>query len=179
MKHKRADRPGWQRVTKKRFAMMHLETKDFKGYVSLFCIDEVREPLWMKLSGEDVCLANKGYSWLQHFPQGTRYTITTIFDAQGEFVRWYIDICKQHSIDENGILWYDDLYLDLDVSADGEIDLLDVDELDDALRDGKISSLEYELAWREASSLMTTIEEGMFPLLWLCELHRDHLLKLV
>ncbi len=69
----------------------------------------------------------------------------------------------RHNVDAQGVLWYDDLYLDLDISPDGEITLLDVDELDAALRDGEVTALEYELAWREANSLMTAIEEDMFP----------------
>ena len=77
------------------------------------------------------------------------------------------------------ILWYDDLYLDLDISPDGEITLLDVDELDAALRDGEVTALEYELAWREANSLMTVIEEDVFPLLWTSDTYRDDLLKLL
>jgi len=179
MKRKRADRADWQRILEKRFAMTHMDTNEFSGYISLFCIDAVREPLWINLSGQDVCLADKGYLWLQHFPRDAHYALTTVFDAQGAIVRWYIDICKQQYLDEHGVLWYLDLYLDLDISPDYEVALLDVDELDDALRDGGVTPLEYELAWREANSLMTVIEEDMFSLLWLCEAHKDQLLQLV
>ena len=85
----------------------------------------------------------------------------------------------RHYVDTQGVLWYDDLYLDLDVSPVGEITLLDVDELDAALRDGEVTSLEYELAWREINSLMIAIEEDMFPLLWMSDTQRENLLKLV
>lgn len=179
MKQKRADRGDWQRILQKRFAMRHLNTSAFKGYVSLFCIDAVREPLWINLAGQDVCLADKGYLWLQHFPQDSHYVVTTVFDAQGELVHWYIDICKRHYLDGQGILWYEDLYLDLDVSPDGEAILLDADELDEALAQGAISGLDYELAWREASSLLTVIEDDALPLFWLCEEHKEMLLKFV
>jgi predicted RNA-binding protein associated with RNAse of E/G family len=179
MKQKRANRVDWQRILQKRFVMKHLDTSSFTGYVSLFCIDAVREPLWIQLSGKEICLADKGYLWLQHFPQGAHYAVTTVFDAQGELVRWYIDICKRHYVDEQGMLWYEDLYLDLDVSPDGEPVLLDADELDEALYQGVITPLEYELAWREASSLLTVIEDDTLPLFWLCEEHKEMLLKLV
>lgn len=179
MKYKRADRSGWQRVTQKRFAIRQIESEEFRGYVSLFCIDAVRTPLWIKAEGRDVCLADNGYLWLQHFPRNSQYTITTIIDAQGELVRWYIDICKRHYLDEHGVYWYVDLYLDLDVSPEGEVTLMDVDELDEALRHGLVTALEYELAWREASTLMTALEEDALPLLWLCAEHKDQLLPLV
>lgn len=182
MKRKRADRPDWRRITQKRYAATWLESGTFRGYVALFCIDAVREPLWMKPPDRNICLADAGYGWLQHFPQGAHHAVTSIFDAQGTLVRWYIDICKQHFRDEQGIIWYDDLYLDLDVSTEGVVDLLDVDELDDALRQGQVSPVEYELAWKEANALISAIEEDMFPLIssyGLCEAHRETLLKLL
>jgi predicted RNA-binding protein associated with RNAse of E/G family len=182
MKRKRADYPDWQRIIQKRFAATWLEESTFRGYVTLFYMDAVRAPLWRELGGQKVCLADAGYTWLQHFPQGARHVLTSTFDAQGTLVRWYVDICKQHFRDEQGIIWYDDLYLDLDVSPEGAINLLDVDELDDALRQGQVSPTEYELAWKEANALISAIEEDMFPLIstyGLCEAHRETLLKLL
>lgn len=179
MKRKRADRAGWRRIVKQRFVMIHLETPAFRGDVALFCIDEVTEPLIIELGGEHVLLADNGYSWLQHFPEGTRYALTTIFNAQGELTRWYLDICKQHGRDEQGDVWYDDLYLDLDIAPDGKINILDVDELDEALQQGAVSTFEYNLAWRELDNTLTAIEADMFPLLWLGEEHRELLMNLL
>jgi predicted RNA-binding protein associated with RNAse of E/G family len=82
-------------------------------------------------------------------------------------------------MDKDGMLWYDDLYLDIDISPTGATNLLDADELDDALRMEKITSLEYNLAWNEVNTLLDAIEEDNFPLLWSCDLHLEILLKLV
>ena len=166
-------------MTKSRFAQISLDASEFRGYATLFCIDEVREPLWGTSCGRYLCLADKGYSWMQHFPAGARYAITTVFDAHDEIVEWYIDICNRHYLDEQGLVWYEDLYLDLDVSFEGEVVLLDADELDEALLANQVSSVEYEVAWREASSLMTAIEQDMFPLLWLLPSHKERFAGLV
>jgi predicted RNA-binding protein associated with RNAse of E/G family len=179
MKRKRADRLGWWRITQHRFALTRLENSTFRGYVSLYCIDGVREPLIINHPDGPVCLADSGYSWLQHFPDGERYALTSIFNAKGELIRWYLDICKRHWYDEQGILWYDDLYLDLDIAPDGSMHVLDVDELDKALQQGEVTTIEYELAWRELDTVMSSIEENMFPLFWFSEEHRQLLLKLV
>lgn len=179
MKCKRANRTDWQRVTRHRFAMKSVETRDFKGYVSLFCIDDVREPLYRHdRAGQRVCLADQGYLWFQFFPRGAYHALTTILDDQGNLARLYIDICKRHFLDEHGDLCYDDLYLDIDVSPEGETTLLDADELEEALRNGAVSGLDYELAWREADRLLTAIEHDMFPLLWSYDLYKDDLLLL-
>jgi uncharacterized protein len=179
MKQKPADRRNWRRVTKSRFAQISLDVSEFTGYATLFCIDEVREPLWENCCGQRVCLADRGYSWMQHFPVGARYSITTVFDAHDEIVEWYIDICNRHYLDKEGRVWYEDLYLDLVVSFAGEVELLDADELDEALRLNQVSSVEYEIAWREASGLMTAIEQDMFPLLWLLPSHKERFIGLV
>jgi uncharacterized protein len=179
MKRKPADRRNWERITRSRFAQISLDVSEFHGYVTLFCIDDLREPLWRMCSGRLVCLADKGYSWMQHFPKGAHYAITTIFDAQDEIVEWYIDICNRSYLDEQGRIWYEDLYLDLVVSFVGEVELIDSDELDEALSSGKVSSVDYEVAWREASGLMTAIEQDMFPLLWLLPVHKERFVGLI
>ena len=147
MKRKRSDRSHWSRVTRRRFVIERLDSEEFTGYVTLFCIDDVREPLWVPLGMSRICVADAGYLWLQHYPANSRYTITTMFDAAGQVVQWYVDVCKQHGIDENGIPWYDDLYLDIALLPSGEIALLDADELDRALQQGLISQEDHDLAW--------------------------------
>jgi predicted RNA-binding protein associated with RNAse of E/G family len=175
MKRKRADRIDWARITKKRFAMTYIDDGAFKGYVSLFCIDEVNAPLFRY----QTCLADNGYKWLQHFPAGAQYAVSTIFNEQNEIVRWYIDICNRHYLDTDGVLYYEDLYLDVDVAPNGDATLLDVDELDEALHAGLVSSLEYEIAWREAEKLMHAIENNMFPLLWQSAEHEEKVYALI
>ncbi len=179
MKRKRADRIDWARITKKRFAMLHIDDSSFTGYVCLFCIDEVNAPLFRKYADGTICLADNGYKWLQHFPEGEHYTLTTIFNERGEVVRWYIDICNRHYLGSDSVLYYEDLYLDIDVALDGSVNLLDVEELDEALHADLVSSLEYEIAWREAEKLLHAIENDMFPLLWQGAEQEEKLLALI
>jgi predicted RNA-binding protein associated with RNAse of E/G family len=118
-----------------------------------------------------VRIVDRGYDWLQHFPDGAHYVLLAAFDQNGELVQWYIDICGQVGLDERGIPCYQDLYLDIVISPAGETLLLDVDELDEALRQGEVTAAEYNFAWREASTLLTALEEDMVSLLWLSETH--------
>lgn len=176
MLRKRSDRPEWRRVTRRRFFVERTDSEDYTGLITLLWIDDVREPLWLSTGGVRICVADKGYSWLQHFPQGTQFTMTTMFDAAGRIVQWYIDVCKQHGVDESGIPWHDDLYLDIAMLPSGEIELLDVAELDRAWRQGSISQADHDLAWREAKRIMDEIGRGEFALLKLAEPHRNRLL---
>lgn len=177
MKQRAADRLPWPRVTARRFATHTFATTEFQGVATLLCIDAVHEPLWVDWQGHHFCICDSGYTWLQHFPTNTHYAVTTQFNTQGQVVQWYIDICNYHWIDERGIPWWEDLYLDLLVFPDGGCHIVDADELDDALQRGVIDTSLHMLAWQEARHLQSTIQAGTFPLLALANTHRLYLLQ--
>lgn len=172
MKIKSADRSNWQRILAKRFAVKRIDTPDYHGYVTLLHIDDVVEPLYVTFGEQRVCIMDRGYDWVQHFPDGVRHVLLSAFDEHGELVQWYIDVIGRMGLDERGVPWWEDLYLDIVVSPEGETLLLDVDELDEALRQGVVTPGEYDSAWREASTLLTALEVDLFPLLWLSDGHR-------
>jgi len=179
LKRKFADRSGWGRILKRRFAMQYIDTEEFTGYVTLLYMDEVERPLWLEFPDERICVVDNGFTWLQQFPLGTNYTVTTIFDAHGKIAEWYVDICKQHGVTEAGIPWYDDLYLDVTTFPSGHIRVLDAEELDEALQQGVISQADHELAWREAKRIVQEVKQKKFRLLQLGEKHRELLLRLM
>lgn len=175
MKIRSADRLDWQRILARRFVARRIDTPDYHGYATLLRIDEVSEPLYATFGEQRVRIIDRGYDWLQHFPDGAHYALLAAFDEQGELVQWYIDVVGRTGVDERGVPWYEDLYLDIVISPEGETLLLDVDELDEALRQGEVTQSQYDFAWREASTLLDALEADLFPLLWLSEAHREQL----
>lgn len=170
LKRKYGNRTNWKRVLKREYQQIYYQDEIFKGYITLLNIKEVSEPLIVKNGGKEVCIVNNGFSWLQHFPIGKNYSVTTMFDTQGKIVQWYIDICYEIGC-ENNIPWMDDLYLDIVVFPTGEIILLDEEELDEALANGVIKKSMYDMAWKEANELMDLIQQDNFDLL---KLAKDH-----
>lgn len=179
MKTWQVDHPERPDLQKKRFAMTRIDSREFSGYVSLLLLEQVRKPLMVTLPEKEVCIADDGFLWLQHFPAGARYTVTSIFNAQRELVRWRVDIVARHYLNEQGMLTCEGLYLTIDVSPLGEIHLLGIAELDEALRTQAVTSVMYETAWREADHLMLALEEDAFPLLWLGEEDLERLLPML
>lgn len=179
MKRKTADRADWQRVTQRRFAMRPFEDAHFTGHITLLCIDAVREPLWVESNGERICIADAGHTWLHQIPRHAQHVVTTMFDAQGDIIQWYIDICGQTGVNAQGIPWFDDLYLDVIVSPNGKVGLYDADELEEALVASLITPAQYESAWREAHRVMAAIEQGQYPLVGLSASHHRYLLDLI
>lgn len=172
MKRKRADRADWRRVTQRRFAVTHLDGPEFTGYVALLWIDGVRAPMRDVFFGRGVTVADVGYMWLQHLPSDGHAIVTTMFDRDGQIVQWYVDIVADHGTGEDGVPWYDDLYLDVVALPTGEVAIVDGDELNAALRSGDIDEDYHEMAWSEALRVREAIRLGQFDLFRLAPAHR-------
>lgn len=76
-----------------------------------------------------------------------------------EPLEYYFDICKNNNIDEKyAIPYYDDLYLDITVDArNGDINILDEDELNEALETSDIANEDYELVMKVKEMLLEEI----------------------
>lgn len=165
MKRKYADRRQWRRVTQRRYDIVRADTAAFSGYVATFWIDAVREPLWVPILGEQICVADAGYVWRQFFPTGGRHVFTAMYNAQRQPVQWYVDICGALGVDDDGVPWFDDLYLDVIGLPSGEVEIIDAVELDEALDKGLITPDDYTLAWHEAIRVRSDLEMGTLTLL--------------
>ncbi|MFG6494537.1 DUF402 domain-containing protein [Fictibacillus sp. UD] len=173
MEHKTADRPNWKRVTDRHFEVTHKENSCFKGKVTVIHLKQVSEPLVVHYKDHDVCIADNGYTWLQHFPEGEKYTITTVLDSYGKVVQFYIDMCMDHGVNEDGIPWFDDLYLDIVILPDKELFLLDDNELMEAFDKGDINNKDMKLAHETAQKIISKYKNGEFEHLETCIEHAE------
>ena len=178
LKRKYGDRSDWKRVKKREYTQSYVERDEFTGYITLLNIVQATDPLWVKYDDKNVCIVDDGYMWLQHFPKGKHYSVTTMFDADGEVIQWYIDICNEIGIEHN-IPWCDDLFLDIVILPTGEIFQLDEDELEQALINGWVDQSMYNLAWNQANEITASIMEGNFDLLHYSIMHKKLLTSLL
>lgn len=106
----------------------------------------MREPSCKEYDGKELCIAGNQYTWIQYFIDEKNFAITAMLDDQKELVQYYIDVAKDYEIDERGLPYFDDLYLDVVLLPNGKIYVLDEDELEDAYKSGDVTKEEYELA---------------------------------
>ncbi|QJC52002.1 DUF402 domain-containing protein [Paenibacillus albicereus] len=175
MKRKFSDRANWRRILRRSYTCLTLDGDDFRGLVTFYRIHELREPLWKEYNGRRLCLADRGYLWMQHFPRGEHFVVTTMFDDKGKVVQWYIDICKTQGLTDQQVPWFDDLYLDIVVLPSGEVYLMDEDELEDAIQGGDITRKEAAMARKTAGRLLASIKNGRFRYFTLSLRHRKTL----
>jgi predicted RNA-binding protein associated with RNAse of E/G family len=154
MKRKYIDRSKWERIKRSKCVLISTFQERFNGYASAIFIEKVHEKLVCSLDERQFCLVDNGYVWIQRLPIEKNWSVTTMFDENNNIIQWYFDITKQNSIDVHGQPFYDDLYLDVVVFPSGEIVLLDEDELKEALENGDITQIDFDLAYKEANQVM-------------------------
>jgi len=143
-------RTGWQRCLEKEYMDSECEFRGKHARVSLSVLKKLTAPLWVPDRDGKILIADTEYSWLQLAVDGEYFYMTSMFDPEGNLLQLYFDIT-------NGTIWdnpenpqFDDMYLDVVLSADGYVAVLDEDELNEAYQENIISKAEY----------MRTLEEG-------------------
>lgn len=168
MKHKRAGRKGWKRALSDTEQVIHVPGGVIVDYVA----GEVIRPLDVGFRGRSLRILDSGFRWVHYAPAGEHHALTAQLDAAGQPVQLYVDICDGHGLDPDGIPFVNDLYLDVlavcEVQPDGhwhitDTEIIDVDELDEALQTGKITRAQYDMAWREAKSCEARLRIQSFP----------------
>ena len=173
MKIKYISRRDWPRILRSdvAFCEKHLPQLHFVG--SLYRIHEVREPLVLPACGHMLCMADAGYAWLHILPEGENWCLTAMYDQNGAPIQYYFDISQDNTLDgENSR--FTDLYLDIVCLPNGQTEIIDQSDLDEALALKHIAQAQYDLAQRTAENLQKQIEANFIRLPDFCNaLYRE------
>lgn len=161
-------RTGWKRFLEKEYTDSKCEFHGRKARVSLSVFKKLTAPLWVSDRDRKVLIADTDYSWLQLAVDGEYFYMTSMFDAEGKLHQLYFDIT-------NGIIWddpenpkFDDMYLDVVLSADGYVEVLDEDELTEAYQENIISKAEYVRTLEEGQKLKEYLENHAQEMMEFC-----------
>lgn len=146
----------WKCILQKDLRIVEVDRPGFKGHIGRLDIQEVSEPQIWHFNGEDMTVCDKGLKWLSILPKEDYYCITAMLNEREEVLVWYIDMIAGQGV-EDGVPWFDDLYLDLVVYPDGTIKVDDLDELEEALEKKEITDGQFHLAVETAKRL----QEGL------------------
>ena len=87
-------------------------------------------------------------------PDNEKWSVVTIYNDNGDIIEWYFDINKINTIDDEGKPYRIDLYLDVALMPNGNITILDEDELQDAFDAGFVSRQEFDMAYETLKELL-------------------------
>lgn len=133
--------------------MLYLDEDDC--YISVKKLIKVDEKF---IIADNLCVMDDGYYVLELVPKGENYAMRLFFDNNRKPLEYYFDICKNNGLDVKTLVpFYDDLYLDITV-LDDKVNILDKDELDQALIEGDITEEDYELTMRVKEQLLEEIK---------------------
>ena len=146
MKRSKLSYDEWKCIKSKKIRGKNVITDFFEGYLGLIKIEQVTEPQIWEFNGEKIDVCSSGLKGLSILPENDFYCITAMLNEKNEILLWYIDMIADKGTDEDGIPYFDDLYLDLVVYPNGTIIEDDMDELEEALLIKDISEEQYDLA---------------------------------
>ena len=136
----------WKCIISKNRTGKQVDMPQLKGYLGLLTINTVSEKQIWKYNKNDVVVCDNGYHWLTIMPSDDFYCLTVMMDDSYEMKVCYIDMIDTQGYDDDGVPYFYDLYLDLIVYPDGNIITDDMDELQEALKMGEITDVQYHQA---------------------------------
>lgn len=146
MKRKYLDASNWTWL--KDYTYQYYRVQDeWKGYISVVKMGKVKHKLMAHYGNEEVCLCDDYYKGVIFLPDNAHWCATAVYNNKNEIVEWYFDMTKENSVDEKGLPYFEDLYLDIAVTPDFKTRVLDEDELQEALDKGIITQEDYQLAY--------------------------------
>lgn len=143
-------------VLRKRF--IPYEVVDITGDKLLFRSDELLVTKWTSIKPRPDFYGGISYTFLSK-----GYKLGRFFDKDKNFLYWYFDILDIHYDKATDTYTLNDLLVDIKVHPDGKVEVLDADELAQALEDGSITQEQAIESLRILDGLLKMIYEGSFP----------------
>lgn len=140
---KRLDQDLWQQFEKRRYQQYQCSTPFFNGRLGMLQLIKVGAFTPWRVEDRTIQVIGNGYKWFQILPDGENYCIKMVLDENERIVLWYIDIIRGSGTAQDGVAYFDDLYLDIIVFDDGHIVIDDMDELQEAYDEQLITKDDY------------------------------------
>ena len=157
MKKKRLDRDrgwGFQHFP---YYQMRVDIECFRGLVCLIQLVDGETLYWDMPKAGKVAVAGAGMTWLQLIPDDTHRLITVMYLPDNTVSGWYVDVMEGYEYAEDGVLIYEDKYLDVYFTPQGDMVIDDRDELDAAYESGELTKEQYEAALLEGERIVAEL----------------------
>lgn len=154
MKRKFVSRTYLRDVSKYQIKMYYDED-DY--YISVKKLIKVNEKF---IINDLLCVMDDNYYVFEVVPKVGNYAMRLFLDDKRNPLEYYFDIFKNSGIDKDtGVFYYDDLYLDVTYCM-GKTNILDMDELDEALKEKDITEDDYNFAIKTKDKILDEIKDN-------------------
>ncbi len=118
--------------------------------------DDVLVTQWRPIHPRNDIAYGKSYTFLKK-----GWKISQFYNKNNEFLYWYCDIIEVKVKEDE--YTFIDLLVDVVVEPDGNYKIVDLDELDEAVKKGLIDEDKKKEALEKMNALVKQIESGHFP----------------
>lgn len=143
------------------YHQMYMDNELVKGWVAINYLTDGETRCWEYEKSGKVPICGKGMIWLTIIPENASRCIGAYFLPNRRVSVWYIDVIEDVGVDEDGVVYYLDKYLDVILTPQGDICIKDRDELDAAYESGELSSVQYEAALREGERIIEELASNI------------------
>ena len=167
MKRKRLDRDTWWEFKggrKPEYYQLRHDSDRFHGMVCVLKLLEGEYHYWNFQKSGKVEVTGAGMVWLQLLPDDSQHLITAFYKPENRILLgveypervtvWYVDTIEGYDYDTDGVIVYNDIYLDVIFTPVGDVMIADRDELDEALSEGDITIEQYHRAIAECERVV-------------------------
>lgn len=170
---------GNGRVIDKKVKSIEVKNDIFDGYITLIDINKVSGEKYVpRYNNKTQKILGNNNKWILLYPKDKGYTITAMYDENLHFIEFYIDMVDKVMITKENIPYMHDLYLDVVITYDMEVYILDQDELYEALKSKDITPLQYKKANKTAEYIISKYSKkgGFDKLRKFCDKYLNYLL---
>lgn len=127
-----------------------------EGVMSCIHIKRVGYKVFVDYDDSKTCLIDDDYHCLIYLPYDSKWCMSLFMNESFEIIEWYFDITYFNDAHRESP-YFIDLYLDIAVSNDGIVAVLDEDELLNALTEGVITEEDVKMAKKTCLYLMENV----------------------
>ena len=136
------------------YHQMHMDNELVKGWVSINYLTDGETMYWEYEKAGKVPVCGKDMLWLTIIPDDKQRCIGAYFFPNRRVSTWYVDVIDGVGMDDDGVVYYVDKYLDVLLTPQGDVNVVDRDELDAAYESGELTQKQYEDAILEGERIV-------------------------
>lgn len=141
------------------YEMVIINNEDMDYYLCIKKINKINPPFVLHEFDKDIVHIDNGYYIVEYTSKNKLYNARVYIDNNKNIIDYYFDISSENGL-EDKIPYYDDLYLDI-LYYPNQNDLIeydDMNELEEALKNKKITQEQFDNAISTAEQLVTEIK---------------------
>ena len=136
------------------YHQIYMDNELIKGWVAINYLTDGEIRCWEFEKAGLVPVCGKDMIWLTMLPEHASRSISVFFLPDKHVSAWYIDVIEGVGVDEDGVVYFMDKYLDVLLTSEGDVRIDDRDELDAAYASGELDESQYKDALCEGERII-------------------------